>query len=370
LTRPLGEYQRASREIRGWVARSDALFARDRVERYSIEPDYALHVHRTLVLRATPRAPREGVQVFPTGWSKRQSAPRRGNIEFSVEAADGRGLLAVLDEDEASRKTMLVQLREPLRSRSEVTLEVKWVWPAFWAPLRRELADFINLTLSQETPRVALELRCHRDVPLKELVLSHTLGPRTDVEDGDYRVTRWEGTDVPPNEYRLDLTLHSPSAPLHGAGSSPPRLARGEGCEVFLAHNSLDKDVVRAVAEMLWSAHGVRAWFDEWDLVAGDDIVPTIEAALDASAAGAVFFGANGLGPFHGIEVRRIATHFRTARKRVIPVCLDGVGAPDLPLFLDQLLAVPLPAPASADFGARVGQIAAGIRARNVTATP
>jgi hypothetical protein len=39
--------------------------------------------------------------------------------------------------------------------------------------------------------------------------------------------------------------------------------------DVFLSHSSKDKDIVRALAERL-RADGMRVWFDEWELRAGD----------------------------------------------------------------------------------------------------
>lgn len=36
--------------------------------------------------------------------------------------------------------------------------------------------------------------------------------------------------------------------------------------DVFLSHSFKDKDVVRQIAERL-TADGVRAWFDEWEIV-------------------------------------------------------------------------------------------------------
>jgi hypothetical protein len=51
---------------------------------------------------------------------------------------------------------------------------------------------------------------------------------------------------------------------------------------VFLSHSAKDKDVVRAVAERL-RADGLRVWFDEWVLKAGDNIPVKIEEGLEHS---------------------------------------------------------------------------------------
>lgn len=52
--------------------------------------------------------------------------------------------------------------------------------------------------------------------------------------------------------------------------------------DVFLSHSSKDKAVVRGVAERL-RADGLRVWFDEWVLKAGDSIPAKIEEGLERS---------------------------------------------------------------------------------------
>lgn len=41
--------------------------------------------------------------------------------------------------------------------------------------------------------------------------------------------------------------------------------------DVFLSHSAQDKDAVREIANRLKS-DGVRVWFDEWEIRAGDSI--------------------------------------------------------------------------------------------------
>ena len=52
--------------------------------------------------------------------------------------------------------------------------------------------------------------------------------------------------------------------------------------DVFLSHSSADKEAVRDVAERL-RGDGVRVWFDDWELRAGDSIPAKIEADLEHS---------------------------------------------------------------------------------------
>lgn len=52
--------------------------------------------------------------------------------------------------------------------------------------------------------------------------------------------------------------------------------------DVFLSHSSLDKPVVRALAERL-RADGVRVWFDEWEIPKGAPIPERVERGLEQS---------------------------------------------------------------------------------------
>jgi small GTP-binding protein len=52
--------------------------------------------------------------------------------------------------------------------------------------------------------------------------------------------------------------------------------------DVFLSHSSKDKAVVRPIAERL-RADGLRVWFDDWELHAGDSIPLKIEEGLEHS---------------------------------------------------------------------------------------
>jgi hypothetical protein len=52
--------------------------------------------------------------------------------------------------------------------------------------------------------------------------------------------------------------------------------------DVFLSHSAKDKAVVRAVAERL-RKDGLKVWFDEWVLKAGDPLSPGERARVRAS---------------------------------------------------------------------------------------
>lgn len=52
--------------------------------------------------------------------------------------------------------------------------------------------------------------------------------------------------------------------------------------DVFLSHNSLDKHIVRPLAERL-RADGLRVWFDEWEIPKGAPIPGKVEQGLEQS---------------------------------------------------------------------------------------
>ena len=52
--------------------------------------------------------------------------------------------------------------------------------------------------------------------------------------------------------------------------------------DVFLSHNSKDKPCVRKLVERLRAA-GLRVWFDDWVIRAGDALYLAIEHGLEAS---------------------------------------------------------------------------------------
>ena len=77
--------------------------------------------------------------------------------------------------------------------------------------------------------------------------------------------------------------------------------------DVFLSHNTGDKPQVRRLAERLKEA-GLRVWFDEWVIRAGDDIYLAIEDGLEAarvqaavSIPGGAGVGLGGAGAQHGV---------------------------------------------------------------------
>ena len=74
--------------------------------------------------------------------------------------------------------------------------------------------------------------------------------------------------------------------------------------DVFLSFNSKDRDAVTYIAHYLANEAGLRPWFDEWNLLAGDLVVDKIYQALEAVPVYAVFLGQQGEGPWQTPEIR------------------------------------------------------------------
>jgi hypothetical protein len=85
---------------------------------------------------------------------------------------------------------------------------------------------------------------------------------------------------------------------------------------------------------------GIKCWLDKWNLIPGDPWQAALEDALTQCDTCVVFFGPNGLGPWHNEEMR-LALQRRAGAKerklRVLPVILPGgqrAKESDLPGFL------------------------------------
>src|SRR6266496_1679575 len=94
--------------------------------------------------------------------------------------------------------------------------------------------------------------------------------------------------------------------------------------DVFLCHNSADKDAIRAVNEVLRQQFDLSTFLDESTMVGGDEWKAVIKRALDSSRTLAVFLGANGWGRYQldGEVLPAIARRRRDVAFRIVPVLL------------------------------------------------
>lgn len=111
--------------------------------------------------------------------------------------------------------------------------------------------------------------------------------------------------------------------------------------DVFLSHNSADKEAVEALARRLVDEAGLRPFLDKWHLVPGNPWQEDLEQALGRSRTCAVFIGSSGIGPWENEEMRSaLDTRVRHANFRVVPVILPGATIPKrgtLPRFLSRI---------------------------------
>ncbi len=114
------------------------------------------------------------------------------------------------------------------------------------------------------------------------------------------------------------------------------KIASGQNIDLFLCHNSQDKEAIRKINRILISEK-LRTWFDEDDLPLGSDWQDEIQNVIPRVRAAGVFVGQSGLGPWQRMEIKGLLSEFVERGTRVIPVILaEAQMIPNLPLFLRQ----------------------------------
>lgn len=104
--------------------------------------------------------------------------------------------------------------------------------------------------------------------------------------------------------------------------------------DVFLCHNSRDKEIVKEIAGKLRERR-IIPWLDEWELRPGVPWQPVIESMILQGKAAAVFIGSSGLGPWQDAERQAFIQEFQRRELVVIPVILPDVrGEAAIPVFL------------------------------------
>jgi hypothetical protein len=109
-----------------------------------------------------------------------------------------------------------------------------------------------------------------------------------------------------------------------------------EQFDVFLAHNSVDKPLVREISERL-RERGLNPWLDEEQIAPGELFQEAIQKAIPNIKSAAIIIGATGLGQWQVIELHTLTSQFVDKGIKVIPVLLPGVSVlPERLLFLRQ----------------------------------
>lgn len=110
--------------------------------------------------------------------------------------------------------------------------------------------------------------------------------------------------------------------------------------DVFLAHNSQDKPLIRAIYHKLQS-YGIKPWLDEEHIPAGTIFQDEIQLAITQVKTSAIFLGSSGLGRWQVFELRTLISQCVERGIPIIPVLLPGVSQiPENLLFLREFNAV------------------------------
>ncbi|MSQ06332.1 MAG: toll/interleukin-1 receptor domain-containing protein [Dehalococcoidia bacterium] len=105
----------------------------------------------------------------------------------------------------------------------------------------------------------------------------------------------------------------------------------GQHVRVFVSHNSLDKEVARELGLYL-VAEDLGAWFDEWEISAGDSIVQQIQNGLIGCTHLVIVWSANANRSQWVRRELESAIHLaiESGKPKSIPVLLDQTAMPPL----------------------------------------
>jgi hypothetical protein len=106
--------------------------------------------------------------------------------------------------------------------------------------------------------------------------------------------------------------------------SGAVKLGSGSAYDVFVAHNSLDKDIARSLAGALVQ-NGIRPWFDENEIPPGQWFQDHIQRGIRSSRSVAILIGRSGIGRWQHAELRATLSKCVEEGISVIPVLLPGV---------------------------------------------
>lgn len=106
--------------------------------------------------------------------------------------------------------------------------------------------------------------------------------------------------------------------------------------DVFLAHNSLDKPLIRKLYRKL-RERGLSPWLDEEEITPGQAFQDEIQRAIGQVKTAAVCIGKDGLGRWQALELKIFISQCIEQGIPVIPVLLPGVDEiPKHLLFLQE----------------------------------
>ena len=113
-----------------------------------------------------------------------------------------------------------------------------------------------------------------------------------------------------------------------------------EQFDVFLAHSSKDKPLIRQIYRQL-QKRGIEPWLDEEQIVPGTQFQDEIQQAIGQIKTAAIFIGQEGLGRWQALELKSFINECVERGIPVIPVLLPGVEQiPENLIFLKNFHAV------------------------------
>jgi len=133
--------------------------------------------------------------------------------------------------------------------------------------------------------------------------------------------------------------------------------------DVFLSYVSHDKSAARKIAEAL-AAHGLKVWFDEWNIVPGRPWQDLLEEAIANSNAAVIIIGETGLGPWQQREMQACLAYAVSERRPVIPVYAPSAAHTELPVFLRQFTAIQIKSWSDNDLEEALRKIVWGVTGR------
>jgi hypothetical protein len=122
--------------------------------------------------------------------------------------------------------------------------------------------------------------------------------------------------------------IYKPQRKIDVDQSTPSLEQQNYKFDIFLCHNSEDKEDVEAICRDLKKKRiknkRINPWLDRSGLYVGDDITTIVKENIRLSKSIGIFIGKNGLGPYQKKELKFICEERHKGKYfTIIPVFLD-----------------------------------------------
>lgn len=235
---------------------------------------------------------------------------------FLREVEEGRGEMALFFDTMASEETRF-QFEEYIKAHL----------------LRRALPERINrrrIFVCPEcaTPLTELQVTRRRERG-HDWIECNVCSERISLLDREERLKSIRPSAIPEMDLAADIQRVRETA-----ASTIQGKIETDDFDVFLCHNSKDKEAVKRIGTEL-KEMGLLPWLDEWELRPGLPWQPELEEKMERIKSAAVFVGVEGIGPWQRQEIDALLREFVGRQCPVIPILLPDVPKkPELPVFL------------------------------------